>query len=632
VSEKTPPDLSTGAATAGPERVADMDQTLWSRLANATTAEEYCTSWLGLQSRMIEGVSLGLVVLEQPGDSSLVPVAAWPRGSSEPRELTGVLERAIRERKGIAARKEAGAGLSAPEELQFHLAYPVWDEKKVRGAAALQISPRPQSGLKLAMRQLQWGVAWLQNWALRHAGAPEPGSAEQVLAALELTALALQEERFQPAATALATELATRLQCDRVSIGFVQRRQVKVRALSHSAQFGKQMNLIRAIGEAMGESVDQEETLVYPQPEEKSAQVLHAHQQLARTHGDHAICTVPFQGPSGKAFGAMTLERAAPDPFDPQAVILVDSVASLAGPILEEKRKNDRLLITKIGASLWSQVRKLVGPRHAVRKLVAIGLLAVVLFFSFASGQYRVTAETVLEGEIQRVVAAPFRGFIVEAPVRGGDLVEEGQVICTLDDRDLRVEFSRVSSEREQYVLEQRRAMADGDAATMNVLGKKMQQAEARLDLLTDQIDRTRIVAPFDGLIVSGDLSQALGAPVEEGQVLFQVAPLAAYRVMLKVEEADISQVQVGQTGELILTALPKTRLPFQVTKVTPVSVSEEGKNRFMVEATLAEASQRLRPGMEGFGKIEIDRRKLIWIWTHKMIDWVRLRIWYWLP
>jgi multidrug resistance efflux pump len=632
LSDKRPPDLSSGATTAGPERVAELDQTLWSRLANATTAEEYCTSWLALQSRMIEGVSLGLVVLERSGDSSLVPVAAWPRGSAEPKELTEVLERAIRERKGIAVRKEAGAGPSGPEEIHFHLAYPVWDEKKVRGAAALQIAPRPQSGLKLAMRQLQWGISWLQNWALRHAGAPEPGSAEQVLAALELTALALQEERFQPAAMALATELATRLQCDRVSIGFVQRRQVKVRALSHSAQFGKQMNLIRAIGEAMGECVDQEETLVYPRPEDKGTQVLHAHQQLARTHGDQAICSVPFQGQSGKAYGAMTLERAAGEPFDRQAVALADSVAALAGPILEEKRKNDRLLITKIGASLWSQVQRLVGPRHAVRKLVAIGILALVLVFSFATAPYRVTAETVLEGEIQRVVAAPFRGFIAEAPLRGGDLVEEGQVICTLDDRDLRVEFSRVSSQREQYVLEQRRAMADGDAATMNVLGKKMQQAEAQLELLADQIERTRIVAPFDGWIVSGDLSQALGAPVEEGQVLFEVAPLAAYRVMLKVEENEISQVEVGQTGELILTALPKTRLPFRVTKVTPVSVSEEGKNLFMVEARLEEVSQRLRPGMEGFGKIEIDRRKLIWIWTHKMINWVRLRIWSWLP
>jgi len=35
---------------------------------------------------------------------------------------------------------------------------------------------------------------------------------------------------------------------------------------------------------------------------------------------------------------------------------------------------------------------------------------------------------------------------------------------------------------------------------------------------------------------------------------------------------------------------------------------------------------------MEGVGKIKIDRRKLIWVWTHKGIDWLRLQLWKWWP
>ena len=42
--------------------------------------------------------------------------------------------------------------------------------------------------------------------------------------------------------------------------------------------------------------------------------------------------------------------------------------------------------------------------------------------------------------------------------------------------------------------------------------------------------------------------------------------------------------------------------------------------------------SKKLRPGMEGVGKISIDRRKLIWVWTHKAVDWLRLQIWKWKP
>jgi multidrug efflux pump subunit AcrA (membrane-fusion protein) len=174
--------------------------------------------------------------------------------------------------------------------------------------------------------------------------------------------------------------------------------------------------------------------------------------------------------------------------------------------------------------------------------------------------------------------------------------------------------------------------MADRETASMGVLTKKIAQADAELALLSEQLARARIAAPFDGVVVSGDLSQSLGAPVEVGDVLFEVTPLDAYRVMLQVDEREIGEVRVGQTGHLVLTAMPEAKLGFSVRKITPVSVSEEGNNFFMVEAALDEATPRLRPGMEGFGKIRVDRRRLIWIWTHDLFDWMKLKAWTWLP
>jgi hypothetical protein len=46
----------------------------------------------------------------------------------------------------------------------------------------------------------------------------------------------------------------------------------------------------------------------------------------------------------------------------------------------------------------------------------------------------------------------------------------------------------------------------------------------------------------------------------------------------------------------------------------------------------MEQALAGLRPGMEGIGKITIDRRMLIWVWTHEMIDWLRLQLWRWMP
>ena len=49
-------------------------------------------------------------------------------------------------------------------------------------------------------------------------------------------------------------------------------------------------------------------------------------------------------------------------------------------------------------------------------------------------------------------------------------------------------------------------------------------------------------------------------------------------------------------------------------------------------EAQLEGTAPRLRPGMEGVGKVSVGEERLIWIWTHGFTDWLRLALWNWMP
>jgi multidrug resistance efflux pump len=227
---------------------------------------------------------------------------------------------------------------------------------------------------------------------------------------------------------------------------------------------------------------------------------------------------------------------------------------------------------------------------------------------------------------------APFDGYITAARVRAGDLVQAEDILCTLDDRDLKLAQLKWHSQKEQYVKQYHLAMAQGNAAQVKIITAQIAQAEAELALVQDQLVRTQVRAPFAGVVVSGDLSQSVGAPVERGQVLFKVAPLDTYRVLLQVDERDTAEVAVGQRGHLVLSALPTDPLPFTIDKITPVSVAREGRNYFRVEAQLDHTPPHLRPGLEGVGKITIGRRLLLWNWTRRGIDWLRLFAWSWWP
>ena len=57
-----------------------------------------------------------------------------------------------------------------------------------------------------------------------------------------------------------------------------------------------------------------------------------------------------------------------------------------------------------------------------------------------------------------------------------------------------------------------------------------------------------------------------------------------------------------------------------------------DGRNYFRVEALIERPTERLRPGMEGVGKVSVGERRLVWIWTRSFIDWLRLSLWTWLP
>jgi RND family efflux transporter MFP subunit len=381
----------------------------------------------------------------------------------------------------------------------------------------------------------------------------------------------------------------------------------------------------------MYEAMDHKAVVVYPLRSETAPLVTRAHEELARQHGAGTICTIPLRS-DGKFLGGLTLERPANKLFDQATIELCETAAALVGPILDAKRREERWLVTKAGESFATQLKKVFGPGHLLLKLISMLVIGLVIFFYFAMGDYRITAPTTLEGTIQRAVSAPYNGYVSEARVRAGDLVKQGDLLCLLDDRDLKLERLKWVSQKEQLLKQHREAMAKHDRPQIRIISAKIEQAEAQISLLDEQLVRTKVLAPFDGVVMKGDLSQSLGVPVEKGQVLFEVAPLESYRVIVEVDERDITDIAVDQKGELVLSSMPDDVFTLVIEKITPVSIAKEGRNYFRVEARLENISERLRPGMEGVGKIHINRRKLIWIWTHELTDWVRLKLWTWVP
>jgi len=589
---------------------------------------EFCFHWLEVQCNSLQSVETAVLLIRDEQQNSFKPIAKWPL-SAEVMALSVVAYGVIDEGCGLLLKMDEG-------DNTYAAAYPIHVNNQLRGIVALQLTTQDVTQLQAAMSQLQWSVGWLELFFNRKQLVNSEHSRIQANQSMELLAKVLCQEDFLSASLAFVTELANRFECERVSIGFPKGHKVQVEALSHSAQFGKKMNLVRAIAQAMEEALVTGKVIRYPGDDsELSAPDHHWLMEVSECAsvmsmpvyvGDQFLCVVTFE--------RTVDENKQVRPFTDEEMAYCQSISVLCAPALEDKRLNRRSLFRVALDKTKQQLGRLIGVDYMGRKLAMLILIALVGFFSVATGEYRVAANVVLEGEVQRVIAAPYNGYIKDALVKAGDIVEEGQLLCQLDDRDLRLERENWLSQRSQYRHQYNQAFASHQRSEVNIAKAQMDQAMAQLALADEKLARSQLVAPFSGVVISGDLSQRLGGFVEQGEVLFEVAPLNGYRIILLVDEKEIAEIQQQQQGQLVLSAFPEVNFDFTVRRITPATVAEEGSNFFRVEAELIDGQRagELRPGMEGVGKVSVDERKLIWIWTRKLVVWIKLTLWQYLP
>lgn len=304
--------------------------------------------------------------------------------------------------------------------------------------------------------------------------------------------------------------------------------------------------------------------------------------------------------------------------------------AALAEPALRRWRDAERPLWAHAWSALTEVRRKLTAQGHLTLKVGAVALIVCVALLTLWPVDDRVKANLVIEGRVRQVVTAPFQGFVAKASVRPGDHVRAGQELARLDDRELRLEQAKQRSAYEQAEGRLRQAMGQREAAASSQASAELRQAQAQWALVESRLNRAVITAPMDGLVVSGDWSQQIGAPIDNGKELFEIAAEQGYRVVLHVADSDIARVRQGQDGQLRLTGQPDQSHALRVARVTATASVVEGVNGFRVEAEWRGPAPALSPGMQGVGKIVVGQTNLITLWTRPLVDWLRLKLWSW--
>lgn len=566
-------------------------------------------AWLNVMCQMLPRLQAAVVVCanNQPGEGDHRLLAAWPVDTPPSKDLLQIIP--IRNQPLTVTTHEHADGKRL---LRLVKSLSAGDTKETTVIVELEADPAQQA---VIVQLLEWGERWLE---LLNSGA-DSTQTRFGDAMVEI----LQAGDLNASLTAAATHLAQAHQLDRVFIGRGQQGAIKVCAVSHNVRFDSRSSLIKQVEAALEEAVTAQSPVTESDLDHPAVAL------LKRSQGMGPLIATPLPGDGGRDAAAMLIENESPADFTDEQIAAFNSFANLMGSVIQLREQAEQSVVARLLWDIRGFIAAVVGPQFLSVKIALSGFIILVATFAVLDGNYEVVVPATLEGRIQRAIVAPFAGYVKEQRAKAGDRVTEGQVVAVLDSRELELEQKRLLSTRDKIVKQYRQALAALDQVDVRIYSSQVEQMNAQLDLVRIQMARTRLTAPMSGIIIRGDLSRSLGATVERGDLLFEVAPLDDYRLVLDVPENRITSLEPGQTGYLVLNAFPDRRTGFRVEQIAGATEQPDGAITFRVVAAISDNDiDKLRPGMSGIARVNAGERSMLWIYSHKIVDWVRLTLW----
>lgn len=609
--------------------------------------ESFLIEMLEAQSRSVGARAAAIISLEQ----GLKIVACYPRpaaGQTTPLWLAQSLEalgraETLKSVKVLPIRHtDEMYGQAAREHV---VSVPIRRRGMPRGAALFDFAHGDTAMLELAGAQLTWAVALISNYELRQTLVQRSAVINRLVGSQELLATINRQQHFHAAAMALCNEIAARWSADRVGLGMLHGRYVKLHAMSHTDKFTRKMRIVQDLEAAMEEVIDQDVEVAYPAGEQ-ATYISRAAAELSRGHGPAAVLGLPMRY-DGQAVAVLTLQRAAEKPFTLEEIQTLRLTCELCTARMVELQQRDQWLGAKLADRARQSLVWLIGAKHTWTKLAAVLILGFIGFVCIAKGTYRVQAPFVIESRQAQSIPAPFEGIVEEVFVKPGDPVVAGQTILALMRTDeLEQQLNAARMEQRRYQREADMAMRQDQHGERQVAIAQADEIAAQIKLLEYRLAHAKVVSAVTGVVTRGELHQQAKPPVQRGSVMFEVAPIDQLRATLMVPEEQVIDLLEAErdggpdgkkpalSGRLASAAEPGRYIRFEVDRISPVAEVLDQRNVFRVEASLiaaedsSESISRLRPGMEGLAKVDIDRRRYAWIWSRELVNWIRMKLW----
>jgi membrane fusion protein, multidrug efflux system len=189
-------------------------------------------------------------------------------------------------------------------------------------------------------------------------------------------------------------------------------------------------------------------------------------------------------------------------------------------------------------------------------------------------------------------------GRVAQLHFREGQRVEAGALLVSLDDSITRAELAQAQANLNLAEKNFQRAQmlfkrGASNAQALDEANAEQQASRANLALSQARLDKTRILAPYDGVL--GLRAVSPGDYLSEGQDIVNLEVLDPLKVDFRIPQKAVSQIRLKQVIEISLDAYPGERFTGEIFAINP-RLDEAGRSQ-AIRAHISNSEGRLSPG-----------------------------------
>lgn len=323
--------------------------------------------------------------------------------------------------------------------------------------------------------------------------------------------------------------------------------------------------------------------------------------------------------------------------FNQETADILDRLAIAAGKSIDASHHHHGLPLRSVSAIVarWLNDWRCHRRRGLLTAAAVLAVLGVVLFL--VPVPLKISTACMVEPQLLAPAVAEAQGKISEILVREGQVVQTGEVLARIDDREYATQLAVLRQQRLRWQVEALRAQTAGSEPDRKLAEVNLARDDESVKRIEYLRSKTEIRAPITGIILTKNLQNRIGEPLEPGARFCEIASTDDYDLVLEIRQNDIGDVlrALQREGKLpvhfILHSHP--RFPLTATVSDAHSISELPEIRadhsaFLIRIPFPKGSpidDLLKPGYTGKAKLRLGTSNLFYVWFRPFFNFWRV-------